>query len=66
MNMSNHDYEEQDFDYRLNAGSGQVPVGRRSGSTNSSGGRRMSYSSASRPAVSHNGMHRRRNKRSVR
>ncbi len=65
MNMSNHDYEEQDFDYRLAAGPQRGPDGRRGGTENASGKRRMQYSRTSRPAVSHNGIHRRRNKRSA-
>lgn len=59
MNMANSDYQDQEIDYQVNY--------RRSGSTHSrpSSRRRASYARANRAPVSssHNGIHRRRNKR---
>ncbi len=56
MNMSNNDYQEQDFEYTFK--------GERKGDEDkNSRQRRMNYAQARRPAVSHNGIHRRRNKR---
>lgn len=63
MNMSNYEYEEQDFDYRLITGSHRGPDGRRGGIARASSKHRMQYSRSSRPAVKHDGIHRRRNKR---
>ncbi len=56
MNMANSNYQEQEFDY-------QNDFGRRSEKEKSSRSRRMQYSRSNRPAVMHNGIHRRRNKR---
>jgi hypothetical protein len=56
MNMANSDYQEQEFDY-------QHSFGRRSSKEKSPSKRRISYSRSNRPAVMHNGIHRRRNKR---
>jgi hypothetical protein len=57
MNMANSDYQEQDFDY-------QVDFERRSNSKDKTPRqRRFQYARSNRPAVSHNGIHRRRNKR---
>ena len=63
MNMSNYEYEEQGFDYRLETGRHSGPDGRRGGIAKPSDSRRMQYSRSSRPAVRHDGIHRRRNKR---
>jgi hypothetical protein len=62
MNM-NYDYEEQDFEYRVDGNREREPIGRRGGNEQSSPRSRMNYSRTARPAVSHNGIHRRRNKR---
>ncbi len=56
MNMANSHYQEQDFDY-------QSDMVRRSEKDKTPRERRMNYSRSSRPAVMHNGIHRRRNKR---
>jgi hypothetical protein len=56
MNMANSDYQEQNFDY-------QADFGRRPAKDKSPRERRFQYSRSNRPAVSHNGIHRRRNKR---
>lgn len=57
MNMSNSYYQEPEFEY----GSG---AGRRSKDEDKTPrSRRAHYSRTSRPAVMHNGIHRRRNKR---
>lgn len=57
MNMANSNYQEQEFDY-------QNEFGRRSDKDKTPRSRgRMQYSRSSRPAVMHNGIHRRRNKR---
>ncbi len=57
MNMANSQYQEQDFDY-------QIDVERQAGGKEKTPRqRKMNYSRASRPAVMHNGIHRRRNKR---
>ncbi|MGD9719959.1 MAG: hypothetical protein AB7O59_01950 [Pirellulales bacterium] len=61
MNMANSNYEEQDFEYGSTGG--RAPEARRGGADKVSRKRSASYSRASRPAVSHNGIHRRRNKR---
>ena len=58
MNMSYNNYQEQDFEYQFD---GQRRDDK--GKETSSRSRRASYSRTSRPAVSHNGIHRRRNKR---
>jgi hypothetical protein len=63
MNMANYDYEEQDFEYRATTERQGGPDARRGGSEKSSAKRRMQYSRSSRPAVKHDGIHRRRNKR---
>jgi hypothetical protein len=63
MNMSQNDYEEQDFEYGPDGGRGRSPDFRRGGAEKGSRSRRMSYSRSTRPAVAHNGIHRRRNKR---
>ena len=63
MNMANHDYEEQDFEYRFEDTRAKGPDGRRHDDVPSSSKRRMSYGRASRPVNAHNGIHRRRNKR---
>lgn len=63
MNM-NYDYEEQDFEYRVDGERGREPSGRRGDDEKSTTPRsRMNYARSARPAVSHNGIHRRRNKR---
>jgi hypothetical protein len=59
MNMANSQYQEQDFEYQFNGdkrGDKEKPSSRQ---------RRMQYSRTSRPVVMHNGIHRRRNKRSA-
>jgi len=56
MNMANSDYQEQDFSY-------QAATSRRSDKEKAPRQRRMQYSRSNRPAVMHNGIHRRRNKR---
>ena len=56
MNMANSDYQEQEFDY-------QTEFGRRTSKDKPSSKRRIQYSRTNRPAVMHNGIHRRRNKR---
>jgi hypothetical protein len=61
MNMANSNYDEQEFDY--SADYSRNAASRRSNSTSASSRRRFQYSRNSRPAVSHNGIHRRRNKR---
>jgi hypothetical protein len=63
MNMSNYEYEEQGFEYRFDGDRQREPDGRRGGSVRSSQKRRAQYSRSNRPAVMHNGIHRRRNKR---
>jgi hypothetical protein len=59
MNDAYSDYQEQEFEYHFS--------GARRDSTSkddkSSRSRRMQYSRSNRPTVSHNGIHRRRNKR---
>lgn len=55
MNMANTNYQEQDFNYQVNY--------RRDAKEKSSRQRRFHYARSNRPAVSHNGIHRRRNKR---
>ncbi len=62
MNMSYNDYEDQDIDYSVGNGRSREPNSRR-GSKVTPQRKRMTYSRSSRPAVSHNGIHRRRNKR---
>ncbi len=63
MNMQ-YDYEEQDFEYRVDGERGRQPSGKRGGAEKAENSRsRMNYSRTARPAVSHNGIHRRRNKR---
>ncbi len=59
MNMANSDYQEHEFDYQVDvdrrvAGGGKEKITRQ---------RKMQYARSSRPAVMHNGIHRRRNKR---
>jgi hypothetical protein len=56
MNMANSDYQEQDFDY-------QADFKRNGGKEKTPRQRKMQYARSSRPAVMHNGIHRRRNKR---
>jgi hypothetical protein len=56
MNMANSQNPEPDFNY-------QVDLGRRRDSNKDSRENRFQYSRVNRPAVSHNGIHRRRNKR---
>jgi len=56
MNMPNSYHQEQEFEYPA---FGE----RREEKGKSSRSRRMQYARGSRPAVSHNGIHRRRNKR---
>lgn len=56
MNMPNRYNQEQDFEYQADA--------QRDGKEKTSRQRRMQYSRTNRPAV-HNGIHRRRNKRSA-
>ncbi len=56
MNMANSDHHENDFDYR--ADFGRRPTKDKNGRT-----RKFHYGRAGRAAVSHNGIHRRRNKR---
>ena len=58
MNMANSDYQEQDFSF-----SNQFDASRRDGKDKAPRPRRMQYSRSNRPAVMHNGIHRRRNKR---
>jgi hypothetical protein len=56
MNMANKYYQEQEIDY-------QSDDEQRTGKDKVSRQRRMQYARTNRPAASHNGMHRRRNKR---
>ena len=56
MNMPNKYYQEKDFDYQAE---GEV----RGGKEKIQRQRRFSYAKSNRPAASHNGIHRRRNKR---
>jgi hypothetical protein len=56
MNMSANDYQEQAFDY-------QFKGDRRASTDKTPRQRRMQYGRSNRPAVMHNGIHRRRNKR---
>jgi hypothetical protein len=56
MNMSYNNYQEQEFEYQFDGT-------RRDDKVKSTRSRRAQYSRANRPAVSHNGIHRRRNKR---
>lgn len=58
MNMASGDYQEQDFDYQFK-GDRKARVDKTPRS------RRMQYSRSNRPAVMHNGIHRRRNKRAA-
>ena len=58
MNVANSFYPEQEIDY-------QVDVERRGGKEKVARKSRMQYSRTSRPAVMHNGIHRRRNKRTA-
>lgn len=57
MNMANTNYEEHEFDYqaeyRRSSASKNKPTSKRS----------FKYARSNRSAVSHNGIHRRRNKR---
>ena len=58
MNMSNNNYQEHDFDYHFD--------GDRKGAAEKVPRRRkMQYARSNRPAVMHNGIHRRRNKRTA-
>ena len=57
MNMSYNNYQEQDFEYQFD---GQRRDDKEKSESRS---RRAQYSRSARPAVSHNGIHRRRNKR---
>jgi hypothetical protein len=63
MNMANHDYEEQDFDYRFDGERRREPDARRGNFEKVSQKRRAQYSRSSNPPVAYNGIHRRRNKR---
>ncbi len=63
MNMANHDYEDQDFEYRFDSGRKSDPDGRRADTESGSSKRRAKYASTSRAPSAHNGIHRRRNKR---
>jgi len=56
MNMANMNYQEQTFEY-------QADFGRRGEKEKASRKRGFRYARSNRPAVSHNGIHRRRNKR---
>ena len=56
MNLNYNKYQEQEFDY-------QVEDQRHGAKDKTPRKGRMSYARSNRPAVSHNGMHRRRNKR---
>ena len=56
MNLANQYHQDPDPDY-------QVEFERRGEKEKESRPRRMQYSRSSRPVVSHNGIHRRRNKR---
>ena len=58
MNLANSYYQESEPDY-------QVEVDRRGVKKEPSRKRSMQYSRTSRPAVMHNGIHRRRNKRTA-
>lgn len=55
MNMSNN-YQEQEFDYNVDSE-------RRGTAEKAPRRRKLNYGKANRPAVMHNGIHRRRNKR---
>ena len=55
MNMANANYQAQEFDYQADY--------RRTAKTKSSSKRSFRYARSNRPVVSHNGIHRRRNKR---
>ena len=57
MNMANSNYQEHEFDYQADYRRGSTSKSRPSSK------RRASYSRSNRSAVSHNGIHRRRNKR---
>jgi hypothetical protein len=56
MNMANTHNQEPNFNY-------QVDFGRHETKDKNGRERRFQYSRSNRPAVSHNGIHRRRNKR---
>jgi hypothetical protein len=56
MNMANSDYQDHDFDYQVN-------FARRGGKEKVPRSKRFRYARSNRPAVFHNGIHRRRNKR---
>jgi hypothetical protein len=56
MNMANTNYQDNEFDY-------QVEFRRSAAKETTSRPRRAHYGRANKPAVSHNGIHRRRNKR---
>ncbi len=56
MNMINSNYEEQEFEYRAD-------FGRRSTKSKTTKARKLQYSRTGRAPTSHNGIHRRRNKR---
>ena len=56
MNLNYNNYQGQEFDY-------QVDDQRRGAKDKTPRKGRMQYARANRPAVSHNGIHRRRNKR---
>ena len=55
MNLANTNYQEQEFDYKANY--------QRAAKTKPSSKRSFRYARTNRPVVSHNGIHRRRNKR---
>jgi hypothetical protein len=56
MNMANTHSQEPNFDYQVN-------FGRNEAKDKNPREQRFQYSRSNRPAVSHNGIHRRRNKR---
>ena len=65
MNMAYNEYEGQEFNYSAEIGRSSGPARGGKGKAPSAGGakNRFNYSRGSRPAVSYNGIHRRRNKR---
>ncbi len=64
MNMAYNEYDGQEFDYSAEIGRGKGPArGGKDKAPTASAKNRFSYARGSRPAVSYNGIHRRRNKR---
>ena len=59
MNMAASYNQDQEFEYQANSERRESTSREKPTRSN----RRFSYSRSSRPSVSHNGMHRRRNKR---